>query len=193
VLTKNNKKYNIRVLDRDYHFFRMIQVANFYHRRVKMKKVIVILISFFIVVGSIYSDPTDEQIRQAATTLGIPFSDLKQFVQSYQARSVPTGAIEITARDVSQEFQNNRLRATNKYHGATLKITGRIYDIKQNYSGEYYLAIVGTSEFYGVYVYFQSSELNKMANLNSGQSVTIVGKFKEFDGCDVQIIDALLL
>jgi archaellum component FlaF (FlaF/FlaG flagellin family) len=158
-----------------------------------MKKGIVLLISLFVIVGLVYSVPSDEQIRQAARTLEVPFADLKQFVQSYQTKSVPSGTIEITARDISQEFQNNRLRATNKYNGTTLKITGRVYDIKQNYSGDYYLAIVGTSEVYGVYVYFQSSEINRMANLDSGQTVTIIGKFKEFDGYDVQIIDALLL
>jgi hypothetical protein len=162
-------------------------------RRIKMKKAIILLILSLIIVGLIYSLPTDEQIRQVVSALEIPFQDLKQFVQSYQRRSVPTGAIEISAKDISQEFQNNRLRSTNKYTGTTLKITGRVYDIKQNYSGEYYLAIVGTSEIYRVYVYFQSSKLNRMANLDSGQTVTITGKFKEFDGYDIQVIDALLL
>jgi len=157
-----------------------------------MKRAILTLTFTLILAGVIYSNPSDEQIRQAAAILGLPFADLKQFVQSYHARSIPTGTIEINARDLSQEFQNNRLRATNQYNNTTLKITGRVNSIKQNFSGVYYLELVGTSPgLYGIYVFFQSSELNRLANVSPGQSVTIVGKFKEYDGYEVYIIDAL--
>ena len=48
-----------------------------------MKIFIGLLILLLIFTGSVYSEPTDAQIDQAADTLGIPFEDLKKFVQSY--------------------------------------------------------------------------------------------------------------
>jgi hypothetical protein len=51
-----------------------------------MKIFIGLLILFFVFTGSVYSESADAQIRQAANILGIPFEDLKQFVQSYGNR-----------------------------------------------------------------------------------------------------------
>jgi hypothetical protein len=35
------------------------------------------LLSALVIVGFTYAEPNDEQICQAAATLGVPFSDLK--------------------------------------------------------------------------------------------------------------------
>ena len=52
-----------------------------------MKRKIIFLILVSVLVIFVYSEPTDTQIRQAANTLGVPFEDLKQFVNSYQGNN----------------------------------------------------------------------------------------------------------
>jgi hypothetical protein len=65
-----------------------------------MKKAALILVSLVLFAGFVYSAPTDEQIRQAADTLGVPFAELKSFVQSYQPQSTQADVITITAVDL---------------------------------------------------------------------------------------------
>jgi hypothetical protein len=52
-----------------------------------MKRIIISLFFMLIMAASVFSDPTDAQIRQAASTLGVPFEDLRQFVHSYKYMS----------------------------------------------------------------------------------------------------------
>jgi hypothetical protein len=74
----------------------------------KMKKIVGLLILAFIFTGSLYSDPSDAQIRQAANTLGIPFEDLRQFIQSYRNNS-------LLINDNSSKSINDLLEYLSKY------------------------------------------------------------------------------
>ena len=137
-----------------------------------MKKILVFILAIYC-VSYVYSDPNDEQIRQAANLLGVPFLDLKQFVMSYQPNP-PDEVIEISAGQLSQEFQNNRLKAEDLYNGRTLKITGQIYRIF-SMNSIYCLDIRGTSNYYCVRVILTPSELGNIQNFNTGQTITITG------------------
>ena len=158
-----------------------------------MKRFVSIILFSIVFIGVVFSNPTDEQIRQAATTLGVPFDDLRRFVRSYQNRNTPEGTIEISANQLSQEFRNNQLRASSQYMDKTLQISGQLSKIERNYRNEYYLVIVGSSALYTVEVYLQPSELNKIANLNLGQNIIIVGKCEEYTGYDVKIGNAYIV
>jgi len=58
-----------------------------------MKKLL--LLFFFVIIwNGLFAQTTDEQIRQAANSLGVPFDDLRQFVQTYQRKD--TSAIQGT-------------------------------------------------------------------------------------------------
>lgn len=48
-----------------------------------MKKAFIFFFSVIILTG-LFAQTTDEQIRQAANSLGVPFDDLRQFVQTHQ-------------------------------------------------------------------------------------------------------------
>jgi hypothetical protein len=61
-----------------------------------MKKIFFVIIFVLAFIGAGYSQVTDDTIRQAATLLGVPFADLKQFIQSYQNNNSSEEAIEIT-------------------------------------------------------------------------------------------------
>ena len=67
------------------------------------------------------------------------------------------------------------MRADNQYKGETLIVTGSILNIKQEYSGEYYIELTGDGLNRNIRVYFQNSEIYKLSNLSRGQRITIGG------------------
>jgi hypothetical protein len=160
-----------------------------------MKKFIILLVSLFLFVGIVYSIPTDAQIRQAANTLGVPFDDLKIFVQSYQTQSTPTGTITVTADVLIKAYSDNQLRADNTYKGKTLQITGTVSKIDKDWGDEYFLELTTSSGYSWctIRAFVKASELNKIANLNKGDSVTIIGKCSEGDSNYVDIKDAYIV
>jgi hypothetical protein len=158
-----------------------------------MKKIVVLLVSFLLIVGFVYSLPTDEQLRQAANTLGVPFNDLKEFVNSYQTKSTPAGAIQIEASKLMEEYRGNQLKADNQYKGKTLQITGKVKQVKKDWSDNYYIQLEAASVMYTVDVYVKSSELSKIGNLNSGQTITVAGTCEGFSVLEVKITDAYLV
>ena len=156
-----------------------------------MKKVICIFL--FVFIGSvIFAQATDAQIRQAATTLGVPFEDLKQFVQSYQTQPVPSGTIEITAKELSEAFKGNELQADNRYKGKTVKVTGKVIQVKKDIYGSYYIEIEGTSTIYTISAYVQDSQLSRIANLTRGQTVTVVGQCDGYSFGEVYISNSIV-
>ena len=63
-----------------------------------MKKRILVLgialVLFALVSGIVFAQTTDDQIRQAANILGVPFDALRQFVQTYRGNSQLSGKWE---------------------------------------------------------------------------------------------------
>jgi hypothetical protein len=155
-----------------------------------MKKVFFGLVSLVFAIGFIYSAPTDEQIRQAANTLEVPFNDLKGFVQSYQPQAVPAGALTVTAQDLAAAYRGNQVRADLQYKNKTVQVTGKVKGIKE-LGGKYYVELEAQSLF-GVEVYYKATETNKITNLDIGQSVTMVGTCTGLLYTAVEIKDATL-
>jgi hypothetical protein len=123
----------------------------------------------------LYSQQSDEIIRRAANSLGVPFNDLKRFVQSYQANDTFVDTIKIDAGELHQAYQSNRIRANNLYRGKILEIVGIVYEIQNdriNLKGQ------GADQRFvtgWMSVFFKDSELSKVANLEPGKIVTVVG------------------
>jgi len=88
-----------------------------------MKKVLILSFLMFSCFYALFSQATDEQIRQAASILGVPYADLRQFVQSYQSNT-STDIIIVDVSTLSQAYQTNPVRADIQYKGRTLRVTG---------------------------------------------------------------------
>jgi hypothetical protein len=154
-----------------------------------MKKIIVFVLILFAYITFVYSEPTDAQIQQIANTLGVPFEDLKQFVKSYQIGNTPSEMIEVTARQLAQEYHTNQVRSESQYYGKILKITGQVSRIF-NIGNDYVLDLIGTDKYYSVFIYFPSSKANQISNLDPGQTVSIIGKCYRYDNPHVVIKEA---
>jgi hypothetical protein len=154
----------------------------------RMKKVLSLLLFGFIGL-SLFAQVTDTQIRQAATTLGVPYEALKQFVQSYQTQPLSSGTIEVDAVVLHQAYQSNRIRADNLYKDKPLRITGVVYAVESDH-----VNLQGPDIYIGwVSVFFRSTEKSKIANLDVGQTVTFIGIGDSGSGYVEKVKDAILI
>jgi hypothetical protein len=124
---------------------------------------------FTLFAGTLFSIPTDDQVRQSANTLGIPFDELNNFVKTYYLKQSITETIKTTAEILIPEFKENRAKIRYQYDGKMLEITGTIGEIFSTY---YRLEI----ERDHMVVEFLPSDIEKVINLKKGQRVTVIGK-----------------
>jgi len=99
----------------------------------------------------------------------------------------------IEASQLTKEYDENELRANNRYKNRILTITGEIRDIRQYLDGTYYIALSGHKQFMDVRVNVHSSQLNKLEKLNKGQKITISGNCYGIFFMDVVIRDSYIL
>ena len=133
-----------------------------------MKRTFILGFLMLFCFYTVFAQATDEQIRQAANTLGVPYADLRQFVQSYYHSNTASNVIVVDADTFRQEYTANQVRADNQYKGKTLRIAGVVHRIESNY-----LYLRGGSSL--IYVRFRITELQKIANLDIGQTVAFIG------------------
>jgi hypothetical protein len=154
-----------------------------------MKKIFILSFLMLFSFYALVAEPTDDQIRQAANTLGVPYADLRQFVQSYQKNISSTDVIVVDGVTLHQAYQSNRVRADNQYKGKTLRITGVVYAVETDH-----VNLQGPGIGIGwVSVFFISTELPKIANLEVGQTVTFIGIGDSGGGYVERVKDAILV
>jgi hypothetical protein len=103
------------------------------------------------------------------------------------------GTIWIDSVALYREYRTNVMRADNQYKGKNLIVTGRILNIKQEPSGEYYLELTGDGIYRNIRVYFRRSEVYKLADLLIGQRITIIGTCDGTNGLlDVYIRNSII-
>jgi hypothetical protein len=88
----------------------------------------------------------------------------------------PNRKIEITVRKLVEAFKLNELQADNMYKGKTLKVTGKVVQVRKDFYGKYYIEVEGESKYRTIDVYVQDSQLSIIANLTVGQTVTVIGQ-----------------
>ena len=89
-----------------------------------------------------------------------------------QAQNTPSNQ---TIVDVDiDSLKANAVRAEQNYGGKTVRTRGRIYDI-DNHDGEMSIFLVTSDN--GIFVRFIESERSKIAKLDSGQTISVIGVF----------------
>lgn len=88
--------------------------------------------------------------------------------------------IEVTAKELADEFNDNEIRANQNYKGKIAKISGEISDIGE-VLGQTYVVLSNEDESFSNFVDVQcffkdKDEINKIAQKNKGDKVTIIGK-----------------
>ena len=81
--------------------------------------------------------------------------------------------IEASASDILQAYEDNEVRANDKYKGRVVQITGTIDRIREGHV--VFLARGGFTKVHEVDCYFEDNERSSLASLSQGQRVAIKG------------------
>jgi hypothetical protein len=145
-----------------------------------MKKMVIFLLFMMFFGGFIFSQakgiaPSHDKVSQAAELLGVPISDLQNWINS-KFVSVPTDIPNITALQLNQEYQSSQLIADRNYKGKQVIITGVVSRIAEDYGGSstgrgYCIEFRGTS----IRVFFDDSDIEALYGITVGQTITILG------------------
>ena len=84
---------------------------------------------------------------------------------------------EISALDLAIEFRNNPEKAANKYAGQFMRVTGKIYKIKDN---ELILRYKDPDDTYTLKIKCPMAENNHFEGMEKGLEVTIIGTIENF-------------
>jgi len=136
-----------------------------------MRKVICLCILSLCLIGVLFAQPTDEQIRQAANTLNVPYSALRQFVLTYQNNSIGN-VIEVDVVTLYNTFMENIFKGESLYKGKRLRISGTITSIERDY------IVLRGARMYPANVearfYFRPSEVSKIVSLDNKKHLSVV-------------------
>jgi hypothetical protein len=88
-------------------------------------------------------------------------------------------AIEISAVDLVGAYAGNAVRADASYQEKTLKITAVVNEIGQSSRGNYFVRLEGVGND-SVNVFFADFEINAVAAVDKGQTITIIGECSGF-------------
>jgi hypothetical protein len=92
---------------------------------------------------------------------------------AYQGR-----AVEVSAADLVGEYARNTARADSLYDGKTLKITSVVKEIGSS-RGSYFVRLEGAGND-SVDVFFVSSEERRIAAIDKGQTIAVIGECNGF-------------
>jgi hypothetical protein len=85
--------------------------------------------------------------------------------------------VEVTAVELSQAYDDNKVAADAKYEDKTLQISGVIDDIGKDILDAPYVTLKGReTSFFGVQCMFSRNDEALLANLSKGQQLTLQGK-----------------
>jgi flagellar basal body-associated protein FliL len=103
-------------------------------------------------------------------------------------------AIAVTAVDLYNAYESNALRADNTYKGKYVRVTGKVSKVDQDLLTKkpYVKLFSDPSNPYMDYVdvYFKESEMDKVANLENGKTITVVGLCEGKSVVSVKIKDS---
>jgi len=154
----------------------------------KIIKWVIIAIVVIIVAVCAYSCYTCTSVTKAVVDATADSSIVKDAVRSATGgedkSKMASEAIAVTSIALYNAYEENALRADNTYKGKFVRVTGIVKGIDQDLlTKKPYVKLLTTwkgssgSEYEAdyVYVYFKDSEHNKIADLDIGKNITIVG------------------
>ena len=111
-------------------------------------------------------------------------AELSEWEQWFPLYNLQATAIEVNSADLVAAYKANAARADQSYGRRLVKTSGTVAEIGQSSRGRFYARLnVGND---AVAVYFASSELNALASINRGQTITVIGMNHGFNLPDME-------
>jgi len=97
------------------------------------------------------------------------------------AATAAAGGYQVEASDFAKEFEDNAVVATEKYKGEMVTVTGTIETIDFDFMGDPYISVTGGGMFELNSVWCMINDASQSTGLSSGDNVTVIGTFKEWE------------
>lgn len=117
--------------------------------------------------GTVYGTSISDSIQNNARQ--------KSVSQSRKAENNVRCDFRVSAKDFTREFRNNELAADKKYRGKLVEIYGEIDGVGGSTDNPYITIDAGFLS--SVWCYFNISDVDELAKINKGKSITIVGTY----------------
>ena len=163
----------------------------------KVIKWVFIAILLIIVAVIAYSCYTCTKVTKAVVDVAADSTLVKDTIRDAKGgedkTKMASEAISVTAVDLYSAYENNALRADNTYKGKFVRVTGKVSSVDQDLlTKKPYVKLISADNPYinYVYVYFKEAELSKVADLESGQTIRVVGNCEGKGVISVDIKDS---
>ena len=137
--------------------------------------ILVIAIVLFIIVSALNGDDSPEEPAQPASNVeGKDTSKPKEEI-------IIEPEIVVTAKEIIDTFEENEVRGKQTFTGKLAEITGVVGDVGEVLNSTYVTLGTGADfEFIQLQCFFKDeAEINKVAELKSGDTITIIGTIGE--------------
>lgn len=81
--------------------------------------------------------------------------------------------VEVTSRQLANDFDDNEVAAKAKYDGNTLVVSGTVQSISLDFMDDPVVMLDGLNQFSNVHVSFSKSHVEQTSALKKGQKVTV--------------------
>ena len=125
-----------------------------------------------IVLGMIIGDDT-KSAKVETTASNEPVQATAPAVAQPKEEVITVGVEELCT-----SYEKNEVAADKKYKGKLIKITGKVDDIKKDILDDLYVTLKRQKDFElcQPQCFFDDEHEDQLANLNKGQTVTIIGR-----------------
>jgi hypothetical protein len=139
---------------------------------------IAILIIIALVIG--YSVYTCTAVTKAVVDVAADSQLVKDAVRDAMGgedgATMAQEAVNVSPQELYTAYDSNEIRADNTYKDKTVRLTGKVGDMGKDLFDKPYIKF--NADQYGmtgVQVFFKLSEQAKIADLDKGQTITVVG------------------
>lgn len=125
-----------------------------------------------IILGMIIGDDT-KSAKVETTASNEPVQATTPAVAQPKEEVITVGVEELCT-----SYEKNEVAADKKYKGKLIKITGKVDDIKKDILDDLYVTLKRQKDFElcQPQCFFDDEHEDQLANLNKGQTVTIIGR-----------------
>ncbi len=120
-----------------------------------------------IIISAISSDDTSADTTNSTT---------EKIIESTTEDSI----IYVTVDEMIKDFKANEVAAEKKYKDQLVAVKGTIYSINVDMFGATCIMLDGHNGIQVVQCYMKDSEENKVAELNVGDKITLIGEYSSY-------------
>jgi|LFRM01.2.fsa_nt_gb hypothetical protein len=123
-------------------------------------------------------------------------SELEKAIERKQGGTQASPELQVSAEDLLDAFERNAVAAELKYKDQTIEVTGYISNIDRSLWGdELYVSLAkdrSDFNFETVDCYVQDSEVAKIAKLEKGKKITVVGVCEGKSFMSIELKDCVI-